>query len=87
MLYSKAMNFDIVVKQEKDGTYTVYCSIVPEIKGNALTVQEAMDSIMEPLVDKLGEKMKSTLRLILKDIASRSLDHKTEDMTLPISLN
>lgn len=82
------MNFDIVVKQEPNGSFTVFCSGLPEIKGNGKTVQDAMETILDPLVDKLGEDMKQSLRFILRDMAAKAPPGSVpENFHLPISLN
>jgi hypothetical protein len=59
------VDFEIVVKKEND-TFKASCSMFPEVYGEGLNEEKAIENLADGLVDKMGVIVKTVLDDVLK---------------------
>ena len=58
-------SFEIIVRKEKD-TFRATCSMFPEISGEGLNEDKAIESLADGLADKMGGLVKTVLHEVFK---------------------
>ena len=69
------MNFEIIVRSNKDGRFIVVCPNFPDCAGEGSTVEEAVEQVIEKISDKVAKNIKETLKDAMREI-SRKLPEK-----------
>ncbi len=91
-ILNKLMNFEIIVKSNKDGKYIVLSPSFPGCESEGATMEEAVDRLVEKISDAISGKIKKTLKQALKEIIKKTPRSEKAEFSgvltkFPISLN
>jgi len=71
------MNFEIIVRSNKDGGYIVVCPNYPDISGEGATVEEAIESVIERISDNVAGNIKQSMKEAMREIAKKLPENGT----------
>lgn len=86
------MNFEIIVRSNKDGRFIVSCKNFKNCESEGASLEEAMEGLIEQIADNVTLNIKSTLKDALRTIASEMPKKGPFELTsvltrFPVSLN
>ncbi len=85
------MNFDIIVRSNKDGKYIVACPNFPDCQSEGRSLEEAIEGIIEKIAEHVTQNIKAGLKDALREIGKRAPSAGPEFSgvmaKVPISLN
>jgi len=86
------VNFDIIVRSNKDGKYIVACPNFPNCQGEGLSLEEAIEGVIEKIAEHVTSNIKASLKEALREIGKRAPQKGPFEFTsvmtkFPISLN
>ena len=65
------MNFEIIVRSNKDGQYIVVCPSFPDCSGVGATVEEAVEHVIDKISDDISQNIKASLKESMREIANK----------------
>lgn len=65
------MNFEIIVRSNKDGRYIVVCPTFPDCSGEGATVEEAVEQVIEKISDSVAGNIKESLKEAMREISKK----------------
>ncbi len=86
------MNFDIIVRSNKDGRYIVSCRNFPDCSSEGGSLDEAIEGVIEKIAENITGGIKKSLKEALRGIGKKMPAKGPFEFSgvltrLPISLN
>lgn len=66
------MNFEIIVRSNKDGRFIVACPNFPNCESEGASIEEAIEGIIEKIAERLTVNIKQGLKDALREIGKRA---------------
>jgi predicted RNase H-like HicB family nuclease len=68
----ETMNFEIIVRSNKDGRFIVACPNFPNCESEGASLEEAMEGIIEKIADHITCNIKNGLKDALREISKKA---------------
>jgi predicted RNase H-like HicB family nuclease len=86
------MNFEIIVRSNKDGKFIVACRNFPGCESEGASLEEAMEGVIEKIAEHVTQNIKAGLKDAMRDISKKVPANGPFEFSgvltrLPISLN
>jgi len=65
------MDFEIIVRSNKDGRFIVVCPNFPDCAGEGPTIEDAVEQIIEKISDNVAKNIKESLKEAMREIAKK----------------
>jgi len=62
------MNFDLVVRSDKNGKIVASCLSVPNCEGKGATLREAVDKLIDNIVTTISSNLRTSLKQSFNDL-------------------
>lgn len=65
------MNFEMIVRSNKDGRFIVVCPNFPDCSGEGVSIEDAVEEVIEKISDCVAKNIKETFKDAMREISKR----------------